>query len=237
MAGDAVTRVSLNELRVRYTRALQGIGLPAGTAADAAAIAQWHDIVGLDGARRLLDALPRLGETATAPPALSRQPDGWRLDAAGASLFALGGVLVDTLEMAASAGVPAVILAEARDVAVLGGCADLAAARGLAADLRCADAAGTLTAASDGARVWWALRRGPADPDVPANSVVARTARPAAEPGADAGPCRRDPGTIARHRAAALDRGVPVADAEWRRIVALAELCLVEDRETGIGRS
>lgn len=229
MAGDTVTRVSLNELSVRYSRALQGIGLPAGTAADAAAIAQWHDIVGLDGARRLVDAVPRLRETASAPPALSRRADGWRVDAGGGSLFGLGGVLVDVLEMAAAAGVPAVTLADVRDIEVLGGCADLAVARGLAADLRCVSRHGTLTAASDGARLWWALRRGMPDDDVPAHSVVARTARPGSEPTADAGPCRRDPETIARHRATALDDGVPVDDTAWRRIVALAELCLVDD--------
>jgi LDH2 family malate/lactate/ureidoglycolate dehydrogenase len=224
-----VTRVSLNELTVRVGRALQGLGLPAGIADDAADVIAWHDVAGLDGITRLQAAIPRLRDAARTAPAATMADDGRGLDAKGASLLALAGTLVDLLEVADARADGPLVLANARDVDVIGGVAALAAARGLAASFRATAAEASHHAIADGRHVWWAAA--PTREHDPATHGTIEC-----WPIADATPWPParahhvlDSAALAERRQTALTRGVPVDPDAWAAIYDLAKCVLVDD--------
>jgi LDH2 family malate/lactate/ureidoglycolate dehydrogenase len=225
-----VIRVSLNELAVRVSRALQGLGIPAGIADDAADVIAWHDVAGLDGITRLHAVIPRLRDAARTAPAATMDEHGRVLDANGASLLTLAGTLVDLLEVADARADPPLVLANARDVGLIGGVAALAADRGLAASFRATAAEASHHAISDGRHVWWAAA--PARQRDPATHGAV-----ACWPTSDATPwppahARHvlDSAALAERRRTALNRGVSVAGNAWAEIYELAKHVLVDDK-------
>jgi len=224
-----VIRVSLNELAVRVSRALQGLGIPAGIADDAAAVVAWHDIAGLDGLGQLCAAIPRLRTPAETAPESIGDAGGRSLGTDGASLLMLGGSLVDVLECGHANGPTPVTLRGARDASLVGGVAALAADRNLAATFEAAGDDATYRAIADGHHVWWAAMPltdggGLTVGDIRCWPTAERTTWPPAN-----AHHVLDSATLAERRHGALTHGVPVVPDAWAEIYERAKQILVDD--------
>ena len=101
MNADTSTRVhvSLAELRVATSRALEGAGAPAGTERDGARSSVWLESRGLRGAAALLRDLRAIAGTEIRPPSFA----GHRADLAGCPILVWGSTLVELAMLEAGA--------------------------------------------------------------------------------------------------------------------------------------
>ena len=129
---DGATRVhvSLAELRVAASRALEGAGAPAGTERDGARSAVWLESRGLRGAAVLLADLRAIAGTKSRPPSFT----GVRADLAGCPILVWGSTLIEVAMLDAGASIilqdcrsPRALLPEAAAQAERGWCFLLAA--------------------------------------------------------------------------------------------------------------
>ena len=108
--------VSLAELRVAASHALEGAGAPSGTERDGARSAVWLESRGLRGAAALLPDLRAIAGTRIRPPSFA----GHRADLAGCPILVWGSILVELAMLEAGASImlqgcrsPRALLAEA----------------------------------------------------------------------------------------------------------------------------
>ena len=225
-------RVSVNELEVRYTRALQGLGVPIGIAADASWIVAWHDMMGWNGLGQFLAVVPALDGQIVPVPNITKDAEGWYLDAKGASLFVIGPGLVDTLEMAMATQTQRVTLYNARDTGLLVGCADMAARRGVSASWSALDGDAVLSVmATPYALDVSKYPGGTADAGLTPDTI--RCVVDAVGAGLDGWwgtPIDRlRSHTIATRLQDAVDDGVAVDDTQWQTVLDLGKRGLVND--------
>lgn len=231
-------RVSLNEIETRYAKALEALGLPGGLAWDAAQIVMWHDLWGLDGAERLAARLDRLDGCEALNLQVERHSGGMRVAAAGHSILAAGPGALDLLEADDGETDFAVEVRTCRDLDLAAGLAGLAAMRNVDAGIEAAVGDTRIRAAASGGDVAIQTFTVPAHEVSATGTLVLRRLRAAAGDVAltEAAFTAAD---LAARRAEALEAGVSVKGAAWRRIKALSARFLVaetaESRQRGAG--
>lgn len=224
-------QVSRNELEVRYARAFEAMGFPAGLAGDAAWMVIWYDVWGLGGLNRLSGRLDRLDGLSLTGFALQGAETDRVLDAAGASLLAAGPEALDLLEMTWHRhGHARVRVTGAADGDLAAGLAGLAKDRRLGVAVYAALGETALVAQTDIDRV--RLTWGPPGTDAPARRDIVLEAGSEGDAAARWLSATSDvlaPEILAAREMAALDDGIPVDAEAWRRIYALGARFLVPE--------
>ena len=231
--------LSINELRGRYARAFEGLGFPAGLSPDAARIVATLDILGERGCERVVSRGDRL-DGASLPVPEPRVDGGEATVAAkGASLLSVGADVLDMLDVLTQQhGTASIATKDCGDLDFLTGLGGLAAARGLEGVL--------IAPVEDRERLVRVAQRraevqeGPPGTfgDCPANGLLALGGQ--AVQTLDAQTCTTVL-SFARFDALhdhALQDGVTVDDAAWRRVYALGGRLLVAESgesEPGVG--
>ncbi|SDF92288.1 Protein of unknown function [Limimonas halophila] len=222
--------LSINELRGRYARAFEGMGFPAGLAPDAARIAATLDILGDDGLSRVLDRLDRLDGVKLPVPDLAVDGSSARLDGHGGSLLAVGADVLDVLDVLTQQhGEARIEVHGCRDVDFVTGLGGLAAARGIEGAL--------LASLEDRERLVRVAQRraevqeGPPGTfaGVPADGLLVLGGQFVDTLDASACTTTLGFGAFDERHDDALENGVRVDDADWKRIYALGGRLLVPE--------
>ncbi len=232
-------RVSLNELETRYGRAFEGMGTPAGLAQDAARMVARHDVWGLGGLAALVARLDRLDGDPPRSPRIDRRKGRVVLAAGGASLLHVGPQALDLLEVAcASTGGGIVAVEDCADADFLPGLAALTAERDLTACARTRLDGTVLAAAVCGGELalHWAPANSVSAPGAGSVELVGGNALPASLPEAAHAERQLDPHQLAALEAEAVDQGVAVDEADWRRVYELGARFLVSESEASRAR-
>jgi len=235
-------RVSRNELEVRYARAFEAMGFPAGLASDAAAIVAWEDMRGLAGLDRLAGRLARLDGARLPPLSVQGAPGDQVMAAKGTTLLAAGPLALDLLDAALARQATArLCVTDVEDLDFAAGLAGLAQARGLPTRIHAVlgETALLATSAAAGVRLTWGAPARLAEGCGEGVFLLAGAVDDGGEAWPRHGTAGLDAETLAARAAAALDEGVAVDPAPWRRVHALGARFLVpesaQSRAAGAG--
>lgn len=231
-------RVSLNEIEVRYARAFEAMGFPAGPAQDAAGVVGWHDVWRLHGLSMLSRAVATLDGAEHEPPNVDVRDGMLRVDAGGASLLAVASYVLDHMDVVHKRSGPSEItIHRCRDTDFVVGLAGVAAERGLEAVLRSRVGGQGIAAVAGNGIGAVSLYRLPA-PAAAAphgDEIHGRTGHTDGLADAGAVPwLSRD--DLASREQAAIDDGIEVDPASWQRICALGARLLVSESEDSLRR-